>query len=292
MFECKELSKNFETKEEMFSELRKYKSQIISMKKAQVYKSCEKDEDKRLSIISRPLDISKISEQIKAIDFSSNDYYYIAVNSTRILDSHKDMHVDGIWNKTKKEQQGKNYLVADHKLELDKTIVKKEYVEILTATMPFSMIGKKYAGDTEVLIYKFRKDKVINQVAKEWLESGDSIEGSVRMQYVDIIFAANSDDKEDIKEKKSYDDYIDVVANKDDFENGIDYFWIVKQAKNIAESSLVIFGSNSATGQIVLTKEFEVQPSEDTEQKIEPEIISTQKGIDYEFLNKNFNLTI
>lgn len=271
MFECKELNKSFETVEEMFSELRKYKSQIISMKKAQVYKSCEKDDDKRLSIISRPLDLSKIADQTKAIDFSSEDYYYIAVNSTRILDSHKDLHIDGLWNKTKKEQQGKNYLVADHRLELDKTIVKKEYVEILTATIPFAMIGKKYKGDTEVLIYKVKKDKVINQVAKEWLESGDSIEGSVRMRYVDILFAVNSTAKEDYQDKKNYDEYINVIANKEDFDQEIQYFWVVKQAINVFESSLVIFGSNGATGLISIDTTKEIQPSNDTEKQIEPD---------------------
>jgi len=270
MFECKELNKSFETKEQMFSELRKYKSQIISMKKAQVYKSCEKDDDKRLSIISRPLDLSKIADQTKAVDFSSDDYYYIAVNSTRILDSHKDLHIDGLWNKTKKEQQGKNYLVADHRLELDKTIVKKEYVEILTATIPFSMIGKKYKGNTEVLIYKVKKDKVINQVAKEWLESGDSIEGSVRMRYIDIAFAVNSTAKEDIQDKKNYDEYIGRIANIKDFDDEIQYFWVVKQAMNIFESSLVIFGSNGATGLIEIDTTKEFQPEQSTEKTIEP----------------------
>ena len=41
-------------------------------------------------------------------------YHYIAVNTTNILDSHGDLHVKGLWNKSVKDQQGKNYLVTDH----------------------------------------------------------------------------------------------------------------------------------------------------------------------------------
>ena len=280
MIHCKELNKDFETKEELFKELRLYKSDIIALKKAQIIKSC----DKGISITAKPLDHLKFNAQIKELSLGDDNYYYIAVNSTRILDSHLDLHLDGIWNKTTKEQQGKNYLVADHKLELDKTIAKKEYVEIFTATIPFSMIGKSYKGDTEVLIYKVRKDKVINKVAKEWIDSGDSIEASVRMQYTDIVFALNSDDKEDVREKKIYDELLPLIANKDDFDSEIMYFWGVKQAKNVLESSLVLFGSNSSTGQITIESDKQ-KPSEDTSETIEP-----SKDTHKEFyLNMNTN---
>ena len=83
------------------------------------------------------------------------------------------------------------------------------------------------------------------------------------MQYVDIGFALNSDDKEDVKYKDNYDKYINEIANKEDFDTDIIYFWPVFQAKNVLESSLVLFGSNSATGQITEGTKF--QPPEGTE---------------------------
>ena len=261
MIYSKELNMEFNSKEELFKQLRKHKDKIIAQKKAEIYKSV----DKGISVTARTIDLNKLLiENVKAITIDDN-HYYIAVNSTKILDSHGDLHLNGIWDKTVKDQQGKNYLVADHKLELDKTIAKKEYVEIFTAIVPFSAIGKPYNGDTEVLIYKVRKDKIINDVAKEWLDSGDSIEASVRMQYVEILFAADSNDKEDMKFKMNYDKYINEIANKEDFEDDILYFWPVKQAKNIHESSLVLFGSNSSTGLITT----ESQPTKVTE-KDEP----------------------
>lgn len=245
VYKCIELGKEFSTKEEMFKELRKAKDQIITFKKGEIHKRAEEG----VSISAKPLDAIKLQSQTKALTID-NEFYYIAVNATRILDGHLDVSVDGSWNKSVKEQQGKNYLVDSHVLSVLTTLARKEHIEMLTAIVPFSAIGKKYDGDTEVLIYKIRKDKIKNQDAKEWLESGDDIEASVRLQYMDIIFAMNSDDKEDIKFKANYDKYIKIIANKEDFDTEITHFWVVLQQKNVMESSLVLFASNSSTGLI------------------------------------------
>jgi hypothetical protein len=243
--------KTYSTKEELFKDLRENAEDIMSLKKAQIQKSCEKG----LSVTCKSLDLLKFTDQLKGIKIDDN-YYYIAVNTTRILDSHDDLHIDGIWNKSIKEQQYKNYLIADHDLELSKVIVKKEYVEMFVAKIPFALLGKDYEGETQALIYKVPKDKIINQVAKEWLESGDDIEASVRMQYVSLFFALDSLNPEDAASKKNYDDYIDTIANKKDFEY-IPYFFGIKEAKNVKESSLVVFGSNSSTGVIQNNKQAE-----------------------------------
>lgn len=244
MIHCKELNKNFEDKTLMFKELVLNKDEIIAFKKSQIQKSC----DKGNSVIAKVLDPSKLTDQVKGIKFDDN-HYYIAVNSTKILDSHEDLHLNGIWDVTVKAQQGKNYLVDTHVLSVGTTIARKEYIEMIIATVPFAMVGKSYKGDTQVLIYKIPKDKIIDQKAKEWLDSGDDIEASVRMQYVTIEFCLDSDDKEDVTFKANYDKYYPMIANKDDFEE-IFYFWAVSEAKNINESSLVLFGSNGATGQM------------------------------------------
>lgn len=246
MIKCEVLNKEYATKELMFEDLKKYKKEILDFKTSQIFKSCEKDN----SVFARPIDVSKYTETNKGIKGDDN-FYYVAVNSTNILDSHKDVHADGIWNKSVKERQNKNYLVLDHKMEVGNTVVKKEYVEMFTMKLPFSAVGKNYDGDGEFLIYKFPKDKVINQTAKEWLESGDAIEASVRMQYVKIELAMNSTKKEDSEEKEIYDTNINKIANKSDFEE-IDYFFLVKEAKNVGESSLVLSGSNHVTGVIEL----------------------------------------
>lgn len=233
--------KEFSTKEELFAKMRKSYQDLISFKRADIQKSC----DKGLSVKCH---ILKESDSVKSLKIDPA-YYYIAVNTTWILDSHEDLHIDGIWNKSVKEQQGQNYLVCDHELTIEDTIVRKEYVEMMIVDLPFALLGKSYSGDTQALVYKVPKDKVIHEKAKEWLDSGDDIEASVRMQYVTILFAMDSNDPEDATLKKNYDNYIGKIANKDDFEY-IPYFFIIQEAKNVRESSLVLFGSNPVTGNI------------------------------------------
>jgi len=243
--------KVYSNKEELHEDLKANLDVIIASKKAQIQKSCEKG----ISVSCKSLDLLKFTDQLKGIKIDDN-FWYIAVNTTRILDSHDDLHLDGIWNKSIKDQQGQNYLVADHELRISDVIVKKEYVEMFVANIPFSLLGKDYEGNTQALIYKVPKDKVIHDAAKNWLESGDAIEGSVRMQYVNIMFALDSNHPDDAAAKKNYDDYIDTIANKKDFEY-ISYFFPIKEAKNVKESSLVVLGSNSVTGSITNTKQAE-----------------------------------
>lgn len=254
--------KEFATKEEAFAALRANKEILIEAKKAEIYTATEKG----LSVFANQTKIKKSLETSKAFAFDDN-YYYFVVNSSRILDSHKDVHIDGNWEKTVKEQQGKVYLVFDHTLKRSEIIAMKQDIEMFTATIPFSLLGKSYEGDTYALIYKVAKDRIVNAEAKEWLEKGYDLEASVRMQYMDIALAMNSNDPDDAKELENYEKYINVIANKDEFED-IYYFWAVLQAKNVLESSLVMFGSNHATGQIQENKNSEAV--EDTKEKNGP----------------------
>jgi hypothetical protein len=260
MIYCKELDKSFETKEQMFKELMANKEFIIKEKTSNILKSCEKG----LSVVANQDAIFKALETNKALKLD-NDYYYFVVNSSNILDSHRDLHVKGNWDKSVKEQQGKVYLVFDHQLKRNEIIAMKEDISMFTAEIPFSLIGKNYDGDTYALIYKVAKNRIVNKDAKEWLNDGYSLEASVRMQYVKIELAVNTNDTDSVKEKETFDKYIDVIANKNEFKE-LDYFWVVKEAKNVQESSLVMFGSNSATGTIQENKtEADVITSEQIE---------------------------
>lgn len=240
---CKELNKEFENKEDLFKELKANEKTIIAQKKLEI-----KSFEKGLQVVTNQKEISKALQEdaIKGIKFD-NDYYYFVVNSANIIDSHNDMHVDGNWNKTVKEQQGKVYLIWEHNLSKENIIAFPEDIILMVAKIPFSLLGKNYAGETYSLIYKIAKDKIINTIAKEWLEQGRNLQASVRMQYVKIESAYNS--KDFPKEKETFDTYYPLIANKEE-HNEIDYFWVVKEAKNVQESSLVLFASNSATGRI------------------------------------------
>jgi len=259
MYKCKELDTSYDTEQELFKALKDNKADIIASKKASIYKSCEKGS----GVKSNRLDASKINGATKE-QFSDDNYHYIAVNTTNVLDSHKDLHVNGIWNKTAKEQNRKNALVDTHYMSLKTTIARRKDVEMFVAEIPFASIGKSYEGNTQALIYKIRKDK-IREEYKEFLEDGSDIEASVRMQYVNIKLAINSEDEEYKEEKLVYDKNISNVANKEDFET-IKHFWVVSEAKNNGESSLVLQGSNHATG---IVQENKIEPSNDTQEEKE-----------------------
>ena len=78
------------------------------------------------------------------------------------------------------------------------------------------------------------------------------------------------------EELKLYNDNLNTIANKGDFDS-IDYFWVVSEAKNIGESSLVLRGSNGATG---LLDNKNIQPSLDTD-KVEPSLDTQVKSTSY-----------
>lgn len=275
-------NKEYATKEEMFADLKANLSDIMDFKKG-----VQKSIDKGASVMCRPIDVSKLNdnEETKALKLDAK-FYYIAVNSTKILDYHDDVHIDGIWKKTVSEKQFKNYLVTDHELEVFNTVVRKEYVEIFTAKLPFSLLGYPYEGNTEALIYKVPKDKVKNEFVKEWLDSGDSIQASVRMKYIKFLFCLDSNNPEDAEFKKNYDKYIDSIANKQEFEY-IPYFFAILEASNEQESSLVIRGSNYVTGQLGTTidQEEKSEPPKGTQtNKEEPTEVTQEK--------KKFNVFI
>ena len=271
MIYCKELNKEFESKSDLFKALVENESFIIDAKKSQVYKSFEKG----LQVVSDQKTIEKaFNDSEKGIKFDS-DYYYFVVNSANYLDSHNDMHVDGNWNKSVKDQNGKVYLVWHHDFSKTENIIAfPEDIEMMTSKVEWSLLGKSYDGETYSLIYKVKKDKIVNENVSKWLKEGRKLQLSVRMQYIKLETAFNSDDEDYSKQTENYNKYYPLIANKDEFKE-IEYFFIVKEAKNVMESSLLPFGSNSATAEI---SQIENKTSADT---ITPETqepsIDTQK---------------
>ena len=271
MIYCKELNKEFESKADLFKALVDNESFIIDAKKSQVYKSFEKG----LQVISDQKTIAKaFNDSEKGIKFDT-DYYYFVVNSANYLDSHNDMHVDGNWNKSVKDQNGKVYLVWHHDFSKTENIIAfPEDIEMITSKVAWSLLGKSYEGETYSLIYKVKKDKIVNENVSKWLKEGRKLQLSVRMQYIKLETAFNSDDSDYAKQTENYQKYYPLIANKDEFKQ-IEYFFIVKEAKNVMESSLLPFGSNSATAEISQT-ENKTEADNITSEQEEPSI-DTQK---------------
>jgi len=278
MIFCQELNKSFDNKEELFKELSKNEQIILDQKKSEIYNSkewCKTNGIKGVCVsTNQKLILKSLSNETnKGLEIDDNHYYF-ATNTANFLDSHLDVHVDGNWNKTVKEAQGNVYLLFDHELNRNEIIAMKQDIELMTAYISWASLGKNYDGETYALIYKVRKDKIVNKQAREWLEAGYSFEASVRMQYIKIEVAYNSEHEDYKKEKKVFDTYYPLIVNKDDFAE-ITHFYVVKEAKNIKESSLVMFGSNSATG-LIQQKE-NIDPSKDTHKIIKEAVNDTSQ---------------
>lgn len=232
--------KTFATKEELFAELRANVDKIIACKTSEIYKSHEKGNHFNGFISKLPGEETKAGPQMK------EGYCYPIINTTKYLDSHDDVHMDGIWNRSAKEQNGKLYYVADHEIKTNSIIAWPSDVNVMVKSVPWSWVGKDYAGNTEALIYEIDKSAIVNATAKQIIDSKRPVQNSVRMQYVKISLAMNSEDKNDVQYKANWDKWLDEIANKEvAIENG--YFFAVEEAKIVKEGSMVPFGSNDAT---------------------------------------------
>lgn len=162
------------------------------------------------------------------------------INTTKIFDSHSDVHIDQLWNKSLKETKD-NYLVKEHNFSFDGII--SDNVKAFTKQMTWQELGFNYSGYTQALIYDSVISKVDSLDMFDRYRAGKVKQHSVGMRYVKLYLAVNDERYE--KEFEVWSKYYDVIVNKNDVdEQG--YFWAVTEAKNI-EGSAVVRGSNWAT---------------------------------------------
>lgn len=265
MIKCKELNKSFESKDALFLALKQNKESIIKQKKSELKES-------------RSSELPLLKDfDYKAPFVTEKGYFYAIINSTNILDSHGDVHLDSIWNKSAKEQNGKTYYVADHELKIGSVICNPKDVDIQLHKTTFKDIGYDLEGNTTLLVYKMPLNAIRNENARTIIDNKEQVENSIRMEYIDMMLCVNSENKELEEEKTNYDNYSHLVANKVDLEER-GYFWAVSEAKIKKEGSMVLFGSNSATHII-----YHNEAAASTSDKVEPQE-STQKEQLKEFL--------
>lgn len=242
MIYCKYFpDKKFATKNEVFAELRKHEKIIIGAKKAGVFKSYEKiDYSLGFMLKTADVEIGKTGPQMK------DGFIYPVINTTRYMDMHDDVHFDGLWNKSVKEQQGKLYYVADHEIKVNSIIAWPGDVKVMTKSIPWSFVGKDYPGNTEALIYEIDKKNIVHEKAREIIDEKRPVQNSVRMMYMKIQLGMDSGRKDDAQYKAYYDSKIGDIVNREVVEEQ-GYFFGVEEAKIIKEGSMVIFGSNDAT---------------------------------------------
>jgi hypothetical protein len=162
------------------------------------------------------------------------------INTTKFYDSHGDVHIDQLWNKSLKESKD-FYLVNQHNFSFEGII--SDNVKAFAKQIDWTDLGYTYEGQTQALIFDSVIDKNESPEMFNRYAQGKVKNHSVGMQYVKMDLAVNDDRYE--KEFALWNKYAPQIANKEAaVENG--FFWAVTEAK-IIEGSAVVRGSNSAT---------------------------------------------
>lgn len=177
---------------------------------------------------------SPVLEDLSQIKVSS------VINTTLLMDSHSDVHIDGLWKKSLQEAK-QLYLLQEHSMTF-KGIISDE-IKAFTKKMSWKDLGLDAEGVTEALIFISNILKNRNTFMFDEYRMGRVKNHSVGMRYVNLSLAINDEDyKEEFAE---WNKYIDKIVNRNEAEEQ-GFFWPVKEAK-VVEGSAVPLGSNWAT---------------------------------------------
>jgi hypothetical protein len=234
---------DFDEKSDLFDWLIENKTALVAQKKSMVKEAdavaavflVNDRGDATIKAESIPADATKIKVQA-------------VINTTKLFDSHDDVHIDGLWKKSIDETKD-NFLVKQHQFNWEGII--SDDVKVFTKTMKWSELGFDYKGTTQALIYEATITKSENPLMFEKYRTGKVKQHSVGMRYIKAEMAINDDRYE--KEYGVWKKYYDLIANKADVD-ARGYFWAVIEAKNI-EGSAVVKGANWATPTIAVSQQ-------------------------------------
>jgi hypothetical protein len=236
----------FKTRKELYTWLKENKEDIIYSKKSQFKKA-----DGFGAPCTYMQEISAISTKDLTVSEPDSIKVRAIINTTMIMDSHKDVHINGIWNKTIKENKRIKH-IQEHEMKFDKIISDKEDLDIYVKQYTWRDLGYDVEGKTEALVFDSVVKRKRNAFMYEQYKQNNVDNHSVGMYYVTIKMAFNSSLEEDSEYKEVWDEHIDDIANKEEVEkNG--YFYAVYEAKAI-EGSAVAVGSNPITPTVPLSK--------------------------------------
>ena len=264
----------FSTNKELFDFLIKNKNVLMAQKKAIM---------KYTDFVSHVVKVYEKEDTTKELSVENLDSLNeitasVVMNTTNVIDSHLDLHIEGIWNKTLKENKMLLHL-QEHQMKFDSIISDGVDLKAKVENTTFKALGYNLEGNTQALVFvsKIKKDR--NEFMFEQYGKGYVKNHSVGMRYVKLLLAVN--DEGNVAEFEAWEKYYPLVANKDVADNK-GYFWIVKEAKLI-EGSAVPIGSNSYTPTIEVKQE----PLKNTQKTIEP---LKNTPIDYDYLKTNLKI--
>lgn len=230
----------FETKQELYKFLVENKEALIAQKCSTIK---EADGFGASPVILDELGENGFANKSETGDAPSSIKSRLVINTTNIMDSHKDVHIPGLWTKSIKENK-RILHVQEHKShEFNKIIASGDDLKVFTKTYTWRELGYDADGETEALIFDSTIKLDRNPYMFDQYMKGYVTNHSVGMSYVKLGMAINSDDYP--AEKALWDKYFPEIVNFKDAEKQ-GYFWAVTEAK-VHEGSSVPLGSNPIT---------------------------------------------
>lgn len=162
------------------------------------------------------------------------------INSTNIIDSHMDLHMANIWNKTVSDNPFSTHL-KQHENRFESVISNK--AKSYNEKMNFNQLGLDKDFTTVANINEFVLSREKIPLMFDAYKNGDVLQHSVGMQYVDLDIAYYDEDS--AKEMDYFNEMKEQAVNPE-VADEYGYFWVVSEAKK-REGSAVVFGSNSVT---------------------------------------------
>lgn len=228
----------FATDKELFTYLKENKDDLIFQKMAQFKTADGFSAPVLAQIPMNPVTIKSDGNEPNSIKVRS------IINTTYIMDSHKDVHIDGLWKKSLSENKRIKHL-QEHDMSFKSVIADKDDLKAYTKTYSWRDLGYDVEGKTEALVFDSVIKEKRNPTMYREYKDGNVDNHSVGMYYVKVALAYDSDDEDDKAEKAEFDKHIDKIANRDEVVRN-KYFFAVYEAKAI-EGSAVPMGSNPIT---------------------------------------------
>lgn len=168
----------------------------------------------------------------------------VIINTTNLMDSHKDVHLPGIWEKSLKENKRIKHK-QEHGHRFKDIISDGEDLKAFTKSYEWRELGYDIEGKTQALVFDSTVKQSRNSEMYGEYKAGNVDNHSVGMMYTKMLLAMNSDKEEHAQYKINWDKYYPEIANKVAADKS-GYFWPVLEAK-AREGSAVPDGSNHIT---------------------------------------------
>ena len=165
------------------------------------------------------------------------------INTTNWLDSHYDVHIPGLWDKSLSENKMIMHVQEHKSSQFEKIISDGGELNAFAENMTWRSLGVNLNGKTQALVFdstilKERNEYMLNQYLKGWVKNH-----SVGMRYVNIVLCIN--DASHGAEFEAWEKYYPMIINKERADD-LGFLWAVKEAK-VIEGSAVPLGSNVIT---------------------------------------------